>query len=165
MYTTIKSFLSEWKSESESTLKVFSYLNDESLNKRVANYDRTLGELSWHIVGSISEMISYTKIKINCPSEEDPIPDNLKGIIELYYNGAKSLTEEIEKNWKDEKLREEIEMYGEVWTIGFTLSAMVKHQIHHRAQMTVLMRQVGLKVPGVYGPSKEEWADMINDEN
>ncbi|MBI2416475.1 MAG: hypothetical protein HYV28_00920 [Ignavibacteriales bacterium] len=24
--------------------------------------------------------------------------------------------------------------------------------------MTVLMRQAGLKVPGAYGPSREEWA-------
>jgi uncharacterized damage-inducible protein DinB len=24
--------------------------------------------------------------------------------------------------------------------------------------MTVLMRQAGIKVPGVYGPAKEEWA-------
>jgi hypothetical protein len=24
--------------------------------------------------------------------------------------------------------------------------------------MTVLMRQAGLKVPGVYGPAREEWA-------
>jgi hypothetical protein len=26
--------------------------------------------------------------------------------------------------------------------------------------MTVLMRQAGLKVPGVYGPAREEWAGM-----
>jgi len=32
------------------------------------------------------------------------------------------------------------------------------HQAHHRGQMTVLMRQAGMKVPGVYGPSKEEWS-------
>jgi hypothetical protein len=24
--------------------------------------------------------------------------------------------------------------------------------------MTVLMRQAGLKVPGIYGPAKEEWS-------
>jgi uncharacterized damage-inducible protein DinB len=34
----------------------------------------------------------------------------------------------------------------------------MKHEIHHRAQMTVLMRQAGLKVPGLYGPAKEEWS-------
>ena len=35
---------------------------------------------------------------------------------------------------------------------------LINHQNHHRGQMTVLMRQAGLTVPGVYGPAKEEWA-------
>lgn len=35
---------------------------------------------------------------------------------------------------------------------------MIQHQIHHRGQMTILMRQAGLTVPGIYGPAKEEWA-------
>ena len=34
------------------------------------------------------------------------------------------------------------------------------HWSHHRGQMTVLMRQAGLRVPGVYGPAKEDWAAM-----
>jgi len=55
-------------------------------------------------------------------------------------------------------LAEEINMYGEKWTRSATLASIIKHQIHHRAQMTVLMRQAGLKVPGVYGPSREEWS-------
>jgi uncharacterized damage-inducible protein DinB len=37
------------------------------------------------------------------------------------------------------------------------LGFIVSHQIHHRAQLTVVMRLNGLNVPGVYGPSKEEW--------
>lgn len=43
------------------------------------------------------------------------------------------------------------------------LSLFIKHLIHHRGQMTVLMRQAGLKVPGVYGPSKEKWSQMGMD--
>jgi uncharacterized damage-inducible protein DinB len=38
------------------------------------------------------------------------------------------------------------------------LQALISHEIHHRGQMTVLMRQAGLKVPGIYGPAREEWA-------
>jgi uncharacterized damage-inducible protein DinB len=49
-------------------------------------------------------------------------------------------------------------MYGEKWKLGKILFSLVTHQAHHRAQMTVLIRFVGLKVPGIYGPSKEEWA-------
>ena len=33
-------------------------------------------------------------------------------------------------------------------------------EAHHRGQMTVLMRQAGLTVPGIYGPAQEEWAAM-----
>jgi len=40
------------------------------------------------------------------------------------------------------------------------LVSLITHQAHHRGQMTVLMRQAGLKVPGVYGPAREEWAAM-----
>ena len=32
---------------------------------------------------------------------------------------------------------------------------LINHQNHHRGQMTVLMRQAGLTVPGVYGPAKK----------
>jgi uncharacterized damage-inducible protein DinB len=49
-------------------------------------------------------------------------------------------------------------MYGERWTRGFTLFASLLHEVHHRGQMTVLMRQAGLAVPGTAGPSKQEWA-------
>jgi uncharacterized damage-inducible protein DinB len=33
---------------------------------------------------------------------------------------------------------------------------MIDHQTHHRGQMTVLLRQAGLTVPGVMGPTKEQ---------
>ena len=51
-------------------------------------------------------------------------------------------------------------MYGEQWPRGLTLYALILHQTHHRAQMTVLMRQAGLVVPGVYGPNREETEKM-----
>lgn len=43
-------------------------------------------------------------------------------------------------------------MYGEIWARGLTLFYLITHQAHHRGQMTVLMRQAGLPVPGIYGP-------------
>ena len=50
------------------------------------------------------------------------------------------------------------EYYGMQWTGAFALQVCVMHQAHHRGQMTVLMRQAGLVVPGTFGPAKEEWA-------
>jgi len=51
-------------------------------------------------------------------------------------------------------------MYGETWKRGMTLLYLMLHQAHHRGQITVLMRQAGLKVTGIYGPAKEEWQTM-----
>ncbi|HUP13723.1 MAG TPA: DinB family protein, partial [Niastella sp.] len=60
-------------------------------------------------------------------------------------------------HWDDGMLEEENNLYGDPWKKGFSLWVLLIHQTHHRGQMTVLMRMTGLKVPGIYGPSKEEW--------
>jgi uncharacterized damage-inducible protein DinB len=51
-------------------------------------------------------------------------------------------------------------MFGEKWKRGFAFASLLRHQTHHRGQMTVLMRQAGLRVPGVCGPAREEWARL-----
>jgi uncharacterized damage-inducible protein DinB len=50
-------------------------------------------------------------------------------------------------------------MYGEDWLNGLTLQILISHEIHHRGQMTVLMRQAELRVPEVYGPTREDWLE------
>ncbi len=49
-------------------------------------------------------------------------------------------------------------MYGESWPRGVTLMILIAHETHHLGQITVLLRQAGRSVPGIMGPSKEEWA-------
>ena len=66
----------------------------------------------------------------------------------------------MKEQWTDETLAEIKDMYGEQWSIATVLGILTSHQTHHRGQMTVLMRQAGLRVPGVYGPSREEWASI-----
>ena len=45
MYYKISDFISDWTYESESTIKVFSNLTDESLGKKVHEKIRTAGNL------------------------------------------------------------------------------------------------------------------------
>ena len=79
-------------------------------------------------------------------------------MVATYERSARSLGEAVGNQWTDEMLADKIPMFGEEWTRAQTLMALIAHQTHHRGQMTVLMRQAGLAVPGVYGPSREEWA-------
>jgi uncharacterized damage-inducible protein DinB len=158
MYRTIQDFLTDWTQENDSTLKVFKNLTDTSLNQKVSAEGRSLGHLAWHIVLTLGEMGEKAGLKVNAPPENAPDPNSASVIIAAYEKAGVSLASEIKQKWNDGMLFDEIDMYGQKWTRTATLTSIIKHQIHHRAQMTVLMRQAGLKVPGVYGPSREEWS-------
>jgi uncharacterized damage-inducible protein DinB len=160
MYRAIQDFLNDWSYESEATLKVFKNLNDKSLDQKVAPDSRSLGFLAWHIVISLGEMGEKAGLKIIAPPEHSSAPMNAADIVAAYEKAGASVASEVKEKWNDAMLLELIDMYGEKWTRAATLGSLVKHQIHHRAQMTVLMRQAGLKVPGVYGPSREEWSQF-----
>lgn len=158
MYRTIQDFIDDWKYESEATLKLFKNLTDASLNQKVNPDGRSLGFLAWHITLTLGEMGGKAGLKVVAPPEDSPVPHSASGINLAYEKASGSLITDIKSKWNDKMLSEEIEMYGERWTRSATLASLIKHQIHHRAQMTVLMRQAGLNVPGIYGPSREEWS-------
>jgi uncharacterized damage-inducible protein DinB len=158
MFRKIGDFLESWAYEAEATLNVFRELSDESLGQRVAPGGRTLGRIAWHIVQTLPEMGGRTGLEIAGPGESDPIPETAAAITSVFDETARSLAAAVGASWTDEDLNTEDDMYGESWPRRKTLAALLNHQNHHRGQMTVLMRQAGLRVPGVYGPSKEEWA-------
>jgi uncharacterized damage-inducible protein DinB len=157
VFYKIKDFVENWRQHSEGTEKVLAALTDSSLSQKVGPDDRTLGRVAWHLVVSIPEMTEKVGLKTSGPKADAPLPKTAKEILSGYQAHAKSLAEQIEKNWDDPVLQVEDELYGNRWKRGLTLRILIDHEIHHRGQMTVLMRQAGLKVPGIYGPSREEW--------
>jgi uncharacterized damage-inducible protein DinB len=158
MISRIVDFEHVWSSELESTQKLFKHLTDRALSQAVNPEGRTLARLAWHITTTIPEMISRTGLKIAGPGPDDPIPPGAKLIAKGYSDAAISLLEQVKANWTDATLLEKDDMYGEKWARGFTLTSLILHQVHHRGQMTVLMRQAGLEIPGLYGPARQEWA-------
>ncbi len=160
MYRKLKDFQAVWEYEASETLKIFNDLTDESLNQKVTDTGRSLGFLAWHIVTTIEEFFGHAGIKIDGASPETETPKTVAEIVAGFEKAVKSLNEELPKHWKDEDLTDKIPMYGETWTKGFCLTCFLMHAAHHRGQMTVLMRQAGLKVHGVYGPAREEWEAM-----
>ena len=86
------------------------------------------------------------------------MPEGAGEIAAAYRVASASLLEQVRDRWKDDTLEIEDEMYGSKWKRGFTLYILDIHEVHHLGQMSVLMRQAGLKVPGGFGPSKEDWA-------
>ncbi len=155
---TISDFENWWNNESPATRKIFAALTDESLGQKITDQHRTLGRIAWHIVQTLVEMPGRFGLPVDGPAENDPVPATAAEIQQAYDKASKSLLHVIKENWTDEMLLDEVDMYGSLWTKSFSLFVLIGHEAHHRAQMTVLMRQAGLKVPGIVGPSLEEWA-------
>lgn len=158
MFTSIQSFQEEWKHEREHTQAILNGLTDQSLSQAVTASNRTLGRIAWHLVTSLHEMLSRTGLDFEAPHHDAPLPKTAAEIGESYRQASQALAQAVQQEWRDSSLNESHDMYGEQWTNAVTLNVLIKHQTHHRGQMTVLMRQAGLRVPGIYGPSLEDWS-------
>ena len=156
MYTSVNAFVSDWSEETLSTVKVFSALNDDLMEKKFGENVRTMKDLAWHITSSLPEMMSACGLFEHNYSEGQEVPVTVKGILSFYAGWSTMLIEGIREKWTDESLDETVNMYGEDWKKSFVLQVLIRHEIHHRAQLTTLMRIAGLTVPGVYGPNYEE---------
>ena len=160
MYTSLEAFLTTYSHEREGTLKLMKELTDRSLSQAVANDHRTLGRIAWHLITTYPEMCGYAGIPFASVDKEAPLPKSASQIAQTYEKTTGEMVEFLKKNWTDATLKEVKNFYGMDWPLGLALDILVRHEAHHRGQMTVLMRQAGLKVPGVYGPSRDEWAGM-----
>jgi uncharacterized damage-inducible protein DinB len=158
MFRQLNDFTTAYTRKSEENLKLMQQLTDASLSQRVAEGHRTLGQIAWHIAMSIPEMLSHTGLKLEGFDHEAAPPASAREIAAAYERASQALLEQIKAHWTDETLAVVDDMYGEQWPRGLTLSILIDHESHHAGQMTVLLRQAGLKPSAVCGPTKEDWA-------
>lgn len=160
MFTSVDQFVASWRHESASTQRVLETLTNESLAQEVTPGYRSLGQIGWHIGSTIHEMLSRTGLVFPNLATEEKAPAEAEAIARLYRQSSEAMLEALQSQWTDEDLLRHTNMYGEEWPNGLTLHALIQHEIHHRGQMTVLMRQAGLRVPDIYGPTREQWLEQ-----
>lgn len=159
MFISIDQFINEWTHEAEGTLKYLNTLTADSLDQAIEEDHFSLGELAWHITTAAKGIISQTGLKMDVTIQEE-MPGTAKEIAETYNKISHAIVENAKIQWNDESLKEMKNCFGFDMPVFSILRMTLNHQIHHRGQMSVLMRQAGLIVPGIYGPSREEWAQM-----
>lgn len=166
MYRSIEDFIKDWEMETQGTIKVLSAITESTRKEKVHPDIRSLGRLGWHLTQTITEMGYKAGLFAEDELEYILPPSDYTELVDLYVQYCGMLISAIRLKWTDSGLRDQVEMYGEQWEKGKILRILAAHQTHHRGQMTVIMRLLGLVVPGLYGPSKEEWAEigMISPE-
>ncbi|MEC1430605.1 DinB family protein [Bacillus subtilis] len=158
MFQTLDHFLNSWEFEAYATQKLLNSLTDESLNQEITSQNWTLGRIAWHTVAAIRIIASNTDLTFHAPAEDYPVPTSAQFIADSYHQASNAFVQALKTQWTDHTLQERINFIGQQMPNGSLLMFLIQHQNHHRGQMTVLMRQAGLTVPGIYGPAKEEWA-------
>lgn len=158
MYSTIQQFIKDFTHEKETTLNVFKAIPNDKLMLKPNDDIRSLQRLVWHILITHGEMLGKAGLTINCPNEHSEPVNDINEICQLYEISANSVLQVVNEKWNDKDLSSELNMYGENWSKGTILSVLIKHEVHHRGQLSVVMRLNDIKVPSIYGPAKEDWA-------
>jgi uncharacterized damage-inducible protein DinB len=134
-------------------------LTDASLGQEIAPNHRSLGQLAWHLTTTVHEMLSRTGLTFDPIAEGEQAPASAATIADAYRRVGEVMLDAIQTQWTDEDLSKKHNLYGEEWANGLSLRILIQHEIHHRGQMTVLMRQAGLRAPDIYGPTREDWIE------
>ncbi|MEK9197066.1 DinB family protein [Ureibacillus sp. 179-F W5.1 NHS] len=160
MYSTVADFIKEWNKEAILTEKVLEGLTDTSLNQKVYAEGRTLGRIAWHLTTTIPEYLSDFGLKIDEVENKEQLPTSASVMVKTFQKTSAVAAKVIEEQWTDEDLKKRQIAFGREESNAQILMGLIKHIIHHRGQITVLMRQAGIKPFGVYGPPKEDWVQF-----
>lgn len=160
-------FLQELSLESEVTRKYLASVPFEQKTFKPAEKSEALGRLAIHVA-------EITAWWTSCVQEEkldfiDFEPKEIHSTEELlsYFDALLKEAKEALSKVKDEEFDKEWSMtYGE--EVLFTLPKKqvarvfcMNHLIHHRAQLGVYLRILGIPVPAVYGPSADDEAVIM----
>lgn len=157
MYVTISDFIREWNNEAKLTQNVLDGLTDASLKQQVHPEGRTIGRIAWHLTTSIPGYLAHFGLNIEEVENEENLPTSAKEIADSFKNISSYAAKVVEEQWTDETLAKVQTAFGREESNAQILMGLIKHIVHHRGQVTVLMRQAGIKPYGVYGPPKEDW--------
>lgn len=159
MYCTVEDFIAEWTREAVLTQKVLNGLTDEALLQQVYPEGRTLGRIAWHLVSNIPDYLTEFGVPAAKVQHPDGVP-SAEAIAETFRTVSLQAADALREHWNDETLKQMQHAFGRMESNATILMGLIKHIVHHRGQLTILMRQAGLPIPAVYGPSKEGWMQM-----
>jgi uncharacterized damage-inducible protein DinB len=162
-----QSMLPEFDQEMQNTRKTLERATDDKWNWKPHDKSGTLGWLAGHIAtlpGWIAVTIQTEELDyapVNGPAYQPPKTDTRAELLAVFDKesaGARAALasvsdQEMMKGWKL------LAGGNEIFTmprIACIRGMCLNHLIHHRAQLGVYYRLLGIPVPGLYGPSADE---------
>ncbi len=157
----VDTILAEINQEAETTKKLLDIIPEDKLSWRPHEKARSLGELAMHIAttqGNFAKVTQADSAEVNPPTEREAA--NRTEILEAFADSLKTANDiigatddaRVMSEWtltKDGQIIVAM-LRGDFWRF-----AMLNHYYHHRGQLSVYLRQLGEKIPSIYGPSAD----------
>ena len=157
-----EAFLQELEQEAHATRRALERVPENKLDWRPHPKSMSLGQLSLHIAvmpGAIAELSTQSPFQVKNFTQE-PATSTSQLLSTLDESLAKA--RQVLKNTDDAALGTMWKMVdGEKEIMAIPRAAllrtvMLNHWYHHRGQLTVYLRELGVPVPSIYGPSADE---------
>jgi uncharacterized damage-inducible protein DinB len=160
MYRQLDDFLSAYAHESQTTQRVLESLTDDSLGHQKAPGDTSIAELAWHIATAPCYMLNHEGLDLKF-EHVPPAGLTAAQIVDEYKRVNTAVMSGVKEKLGDADLTRSAKWFGYEFPLGVWLNMVPNHEIHHRGQLSAMMRNAGLKVPNIYGPNKEEFEVMM----
>lgn len=165
--TVGQSMLAEFDQEMENTRKVLERVPDEKWGWKPHDKSGTLGWLAGHVATLPDWLTTTIKVDqldyapVGGPMWTPPKTDNRKELLAVFDRTSAEARAALADVSDAEMMKGWTLLAGgkEVFTLPRVVcirSFVMNHLIHHRAQLTVYFRLLGIAVPGLYGPSADE---------
>ncbi len=158
----IEGLLQELEQEAQTTRRVLERVPADRLGWKPHDKSMSLGQLALHVAivpGAIARIARLSPFPL--PEFTQPSPASVDELLPALEQSV-ATAREVLQGMDDRGL-------GEMWRataggqdvmalpVGALLrSIMLNHWYHHRGQLSVYLRQVGVAVPAIYGPSADE---------
>ena len=158
----IEMLVQELEQEAQTTRRVLERVPGDRLAWKPHDRSMSLGQLALHIAsmpGAIAEITQISPFPV--PEFEQPSAKSATELVPTLEQSivkARSILEKLDdadlgKIWRV--------MDGDRQVMALPVGAalrtlMLNHWYHHRGQLSVYLRQVGVPVPSIYGPSADE---------
>jgi uncharacterized damage-inducible protein DinB len=158
----IEGMLQELEQEAATTKRLLERVPDRQLGWRPHAKARTLGELAWHVAtvpGGVAEIAAQPGMQ--APDFVDSSPTRASELVPALDQSIARARKAL-AGMNDAALGETWRMMKgdrEIFAVprsALLRSIMLNHWYHHRGQLTVYLRELGVAIPSVYGPSADE---------
>ena len=159
----IDGMLQELEQETQTTRRVLARVPDNQLAWRPHEKARTLGELALHVAmvpGGVAELVASPS-PAQAPQFADPSPKSVSELIPALDQSIAKVKKvlggmddaALMATWR--LMQGDRELLA-VPRVAMLRSVMLNHWYHHRGQLTVYLRELGVPIPSIYGPSADE---------